>query len=715
MFKKNRFTFLLLVMCKITWATSQNVAFPHSSRALFSATGSSIGIFGGDVMLPVYGNKDGFAFGDFMGDYGTNETFLVSPGGGVRKVIGNQIIGGYFFGDYEKTSLDTHFWDLSPGVEWITTHWDAHLNGYFPTTKKQQFGSQDFLNNYGDSSRVYFETGTHNQYDEQVTPYAVIGDGADAELGYSFASKNNLRSRVYVGAYYYQPPDYDNVENITGATAGFEQAITKNVAIAIRNSYDQVSHYTVGVSLIVTFGGESNLFTNNVRDRLLDPVQRHVGILGTGAGTYDQQYLENNGTALEYDNVYFISPEGIGDGTYGNAASLTQSTLDSAYAEDGAGSRLYLEGGSNSIYYVNSETTDSSDSTGFQATAYPTSPKGLMVYPNQDFYGRSADYTTPASGSEQPQIEVDGVNNYNGFLIQGGGENTFSDLTITEYSSSRDDYPTSGIIATNNTEEDRTLNIINTHIIGMDAYGVYAENNNTGAFTINAINSQFNDNGVIDRNFDGTGNSVAGIYAENNNTGIFIINAEHSQFNGNGVMNGSKDGIGGIVAGIDAENNNTGVFMINAKNSQFNENGVINGNHAGTGTVAGINAENTTSGTFNMKVINSQFNGNGVITGNHSGMEMATGLMASNNGAGEFNITAKNSQFNDNGMMNGDHSGMGVAAGMSVINNGSGTFILNTSGSEFDNNGDIEVDDSGMGLATGIYMMNASDGTIIIS
>ncbi len=701
-------------MFKITWPASGNVAFPDSSRALFSATGSSIGIFGGDAMLPMYGNKDGFVFGDLMGDYGTNETFLVSPGGGIRKVIGNHIIGGYFFGDYEKTSLDTHFWDLSPGIEWVNTQWDAHLNGYFPTTKKQQSGSQNFLNNYGDSSRVYFETGTHNQYDEQVTPYAVIGDGADAELGYSFASKNNLRSRVYMGMYYYQPPDYDEVENITGFTAGLEQAVSKNIAIAIRNSYDQVSHYTVGVSLIVTFGGESNLFTHNVSDRLVDPVQRHVGILGTGAGTYDQQYLENNGTALEYDNVYFISVDGIGNGTYGSAASLTQSTLDAANTEDSQGARLYLEGGYNSVYYVNSETTGSSDSAELQATAYsPVAPKGLMVYPNQDFYGRSADYTTPASSSEQPQIEVDGANDYNGFVIQGGGENTFANLTITEYSSSRYDYPTSGIIATNDTEKAMTLTIINTHIVGMDAYGVYAENNSTGTFTINAINSQFNDNGVIDRNFDGTGNNVAGIYAENNNTGTFIINTEHSQFNGNGVINGSKDGIGGTVAGIDAENNNMGTFTINAINSQFNGNGVVNGNHAGTGTAAGIDADNKTAGTFNMTVIHSQFNGNGVITGNHSGMEIATGLIGTNNSVGEFNVTAKNSQFNGNGTMEGDHSGMGIAAGMGAINNGSGTFTLNTSGSEFNNNGDLAVDDSGMGLASGIYMMNASDGTII--
>ncbi len=748
MFKKNYLIPLCLLMCEIAWATSQTTLFPSSSRELFFATGSSsIGIFGGEEMLPIYGNKEGFLFGDMMGDYGTNETFLISPGGGFRKVVSNHIIGGYFFGDYEKTNIGTHFWVLSPGVEWITTRWDVHVNGYFPTTTKQQSGSQEFLNILGDSSHLYFQSGTHNQYDEQVTPYAVIGDGADAELGYSFSSKDNLRSRVYMGMYYYQPPNYEDMENITGFTVGFEQSVSNNMTIAVRNSYDGLSHYNVGISLLVTFGGKSNLFTNNVRDRLFDPIQRHVGIIGTGAGTYDQQYLENNGTALEYDNVYFIATDGTGDGTYGSSASLTQSTLDEANIESVDGARLYLQGGENSIYYVNKDTASAAIP---QATAYSTPSNGLMVYANQSFYGRSTDYTAPASSNELPHIEVDAANNYNGFVIQGGGEHTFSDLTITEYSSSHGIYPTSGITATNNTEEDLTLNIINTNIIGMDRYGVYAKNNNIANFTINAFNSQFNDNGVMNDARNELDSNIAGMYAENNSSGDLVINAIHSQFNGNGVVNafnngtnknisgleadnndtgtlailaknsqfngngvfnGRRSGAGGKISGMDAENNGRGTFTIKTLDSQFNGNGVLNSAHTGVSTAAGINALNKNEGTYTIHAVNSQFNGNGVMNGNQNGMDIAAGIEANNNAGGTLTITTVNSEFNSNGAINGDGSGMGKAAGLDSVNNGDGTFNISAKNSEFDNNGIIHGDESGMGMAAGMTVINQSSGT----
>jgi hypothetical protein len=159
----------LLLIAPLLFSTlakaNTNGYFPHLARVSTSGMISSDAkTIGGDGMLPIYGNQQGFAFGDFMADYGNNNTYLLSPGVGYRGIVNNQILGGYFFSDYEKTSLGTNFWVLNPGVEWMSSHWDARVNGYFPTETSKQSGAQDYASNYGNYSAVSFETGTHNQY-----------------------------------------------------------------------------------------------------------------------------------------------------------------------------------------------------------------------------------------------------------------------------------------------------------------------------------------------------------------------------------------------------------------------------------------------------------------------------------------------------------------------------------------------------------------------
>jgi hypothetical protein len=544
-------------------------------------------------MLPIYGNQEGFAFADFMGDYGSDDTYLVSPGGGYRQILNNQIIGGYFFADYEKTSLGQNFWVLSPGVEWMNAHWDAHINGYFPTETSEKTGSADFLNTFGDSSGVFFETGTHNQYDELVAPYAVIGNGVDAEIAYSFAELSGLRSRVYLGGYYYTPPSSYNVDNITGITAGFEQPISKNLNISLFNSYDNVSNYTIGVALTATFGQDSTVFSNNIHDRLLDPVQRHVGIIDTGAGTYDQQSLESVGTGLQYGNVYFIAPtaEGSADGTYGNAAPLDQTTLNSIDAESPDDSNIYIQGGSDATYIVDSTTATGDPFYGYY---------GLQVYNGQNFYGRTADYTASADSNEQPIISVDGVDDCYGFIVTEG-ESTFSDLSITQEASGDG----VGIFAINVTDDDVIVTTNHVNAYGL-AGGIEALNvTNTGSITMNLLNSTFNEN------------SLYGFAGENDtSTGTLTINARNSQFNSN-----AEDGF--TILNL----NNTGSVMINISDSEFNNNAEIGA------VVENLNNE----GGITVNVSGSEFNHNG-----------NNGLSSINTGTGTSTISATSSEFYNN-------------------------------------------------------------------
>ncbi len=590
--------FLICISAISLFATTQAHAesnwLPHTGRVLASGTAASdVRTIGGDGMLPIYGNQEGFAFADFMGDYGSDDTYLVSPGGGYRQILNNQIIGGYFFADYEKTSLGQNFWVLSPGVEWMNAHWDAHINGYFPTETSEKTGSADFLNTFGDSSGVFFETGTHNQYDELVAPYAVIGNGVDAEIAYSFAELSGLRSRVYLGGYYYTPPSSYNVDNITGITAGFEQPISKNLNISLFNSYDNVSNYTIGVALTATFGQDSTVFSNNIHDRLLDPVQRHVGIIDTGAGTYDQQSLESVGTGLQYGNVYFIAPtaEGSADGTYGNAAPLDQTTLNSIDAESPDDSNIYIQGGSDATYIVDSTTATGDPFYGYY---------GLQVYNGQNFYGRTADYTASADSNEQPIISVDGVDDCYGFIVTEG-ESTFSDLSITQEASGDG----VGIFAINVTDDDVIVTTNHVNAYGL-AGGIEALNvTNTGSITMNLLNSTFNEN------------SLYGFAGENDtSTGTLTINARNSQFNSN-----AEDGF--TILNL----NNTGSVMINISDSEFNNNAEIGA------VVENLNNE----GGITVNVSGSEFNHNG-----------NNGLSSINTGTGTSTISATSSEFYNN-------------------------------------------------------------------
>ncbi len=713
-------TFLLLTSLSMTLLTaslahaetanavSQNSWTPDHARVLASgAAVSDVRTIGGDGMLPVFGNSEGFAYADFMGDYGSDDTYLVSPGLGYRKVINNQIAGAYFFGDYEKTSLGTNFWVMSPGLEWMTAHWDAHVNGYFPTETTEKSGDTAYLETFGDSSQVSFET--HNQYDALAAPYAVIGNGIDAEVGYSFAELSNLRSRVYLGGYYYAASNesinttgsFSDINDITGVTAGFEQPISKNLSIALFNSYDNVNNYAVGVSLTATFGQDSTVFSNNIHDRLLDPVERHVGIIDTGAGNYDQQELLDEGRGLEYDNVYFVAPEeaqvgaysetadpngtastSTSDiGTYENPAPLTQATLDAIDAQSPNSSRIYVQGGDNANYYINSTTAT-------QSTALDRDDDlGLYVHNGQDIYGRTPDFTAAAGANEQPNIIVNEAD-YNGFVFYNTQENTLSDVTLSGGTDG-----VNGVVVANDNEQgiSQTLNITHTNILSFESSvgdpssnpegissALYVTNYQNAALTVNITNSTMND-------------SIFGFNGFNNDDGQLVVNVQNSQFDNN------------AYAGLSAQNMGTGQVTINATDSAFNNNLIgmdvanryadneMNINIASSefnyNGQTGLNVTNVRAGdVMTVNITDSQFNQN-------SGTEEdRAGLSAYNLHNGILTMNVTDSQFNDN-----------ANGGMYVLNQGVGTVTLNTTNATFNNN------------VNGLYVGNGQTGEVTIT
>lgn len=698
---------------------SLNTYFPHPGRAsVTSAIASDVITLGGDGMLPVYGHQESFTFVDFMANYGNNhDTYFLSPGIGYRKTINHQIFGGYFFSDYNKTNFGAHFWVLNPGIEWMSSNWDGHVNGYFPTTKSKRCGHVDFASNYGDKSSVTFQAGTHNQYDLLIAPFDIIGNGVDAELGFSFAKLSDFRSRLYAGAYYYHPPSSEHVNNISGFIAGFEQALSKNLKLSVFNSYDNLKHNVVGLAFTATLGQDSMVFSNNIDSRLLDPVERHVGTIKTGAGIYDQRSFKTIRKNLQYDNVYFIVPstgysghlEAADLGTYGNPAPLNQATLDSINQLSPRGSRIYIQGGTSAHYTVDSTTA-------IQSTN-PHHDYGLVLYSNQDLFGRSTDYTTPATQNERPQILVDSQNNYNGFIISGT-ENTLSDLIITPksgYINGSTPTTSTGIIAYNESEANQTINITNT-TINRFADGMYAQNDSlTSTLTINASNSHFDNNGgdqglntiqMAGYNLYG----AAGLIAINNNgnSNSLIINASNSSFNNNGTFSGESSGINNnnfsVASGLIAINNSdTGTLTLNIADSTFNHNGTLSGlntyllaNEAGPN----FNSINTAAAT-GLYALDNSFN-NGAITIN------ATHSTFNNNGT----LSGENALIQAGGPGLGDNINNAITAGIYAFNNssvgssGGALLTLNANNSSFNYNGTL----SGLNSNIFIFADNASLG-----
>lgn len=700
----------LVVLPVIVQASPNNTVpsnswLPIHGRALVSAGVTDIGLFDSDLMQPIYGKQDSFLYADFMADYGTNDTYLISPGAGYRSVYHNQIMGAYLFGDYQKVSLGENFWVINPGIEWMNVRWDAHLNGYFPTTESKQNGTGVFASDLGDYSGVSFEEGTHNQYDNLLVPYDVIGNGVDAEVGFSFSSFHNFRSRLYLGGYYYQPPADASVDDITGVTAGYEQPFTKNLVLSIFNSYDEVNNYLVGVSLTATFDQESTIFSNNIRDRLWDPNERHVGIIGTGAGTYDQQATESIGPTLQYDNVYFMSPNASANatGTYGDPMLLTQSSLDTINANNPNSSRIYLQGGANSVYSVDATTATETDLF--------DSKKGLYIYNGQDFYGRSDNYMAPASNEQLPTISVDSENNYNGFIMQGG-ENTFSNLLITSSSSSfSGPYNTSGIVAYGEAGQDSILNIENTTISGgAFVQGVLAQNESSGNLTLNIEGSSLSNNGVVSGSITLT-DPASGLVAINSSSGVLNINALNSSFDDNGILSDSATADGGL--GLYARSSGSGAVNVSLINSSLNGNGVINDAAQMEFGSAGLYAINEDTASLDIQIENSTFNNNVAFAGSASMHSISSsGATILNDSSGDTIVQISNSEFNGNSELSGSSNlSDSNFGGLYIENNNGGGMALEITNSQFNNNGNV----TGSGSINPVHGSNSIAGLVVFN
>ena len=332
----------MAILCSQEIFASNNL-FPLSARVLGDVSTGSSTLADADALLPIYGSNTNILFLDASAAAGTDNSWLGSGGLGARRVVGeNWLWGAYAFGDRNSDGYGGNFWVLNPGIEVMTSHWDAHINGYFPTTHKQKtrdlgqshvLGVDDFVTFHG-----------HSEFDTVLGLYRVVGNGLDGEIGLSKPFKGN-RARLFLGGYYYSLQQGINahllknkahlsskqpVPNFYGPQLGIEIPSTPKLSFILTATHDQLYGNQGRITIRYKLGEIIQKQTNDVAQRILDPIIRHEGTLGTASGIVSQQRIKNNGIPqLVSDHIWFFSPasssnfNGINSCTFENPCTNT--------------------------------------------------------------------------------------------------------------------------------------------------------------------------------------------------------------------------------------------------------------------------------------------------------------------------------------------------------------------------------------------------------
>jgi hypothetical protein len=296
---------------------------------------TGMGLFGddttlsGDGMAAVWGNQNHILFVDAQAKTAFNTDWFGGIGAGFRNIINDQqILGGYVFVDRSVSPYNNEFWFISPGLETLGSVFDFHINGYFPTSNKKQYGITDWADNFGIYNYVWFQG--HNQYDILMQQDEEVGWGADAELGTAIPGTRN--TRFYVGGYHF---NFDDASNINGVAGRLEIPINRYLALTARDSYDNLQHNTFMAGVKINLGGV-NVHPRDphqaIQERILDPIERNLATLGQGTAVPIQNVLTPVNipvppptpvpppSQLERNNIWFFTAD--------PTATLTETTID---------------------------------------------------------------------------------------------------------------------------------------------------------------------------------------------------------------------------------------------------------------------------------------------------------------------------------------------------------------------------------------------------
>jgi hypothetical protein len=655
-------------------------------------------------MAPFWGNHNGHLYVDMEGQSGSDKSWFGGIGLGGRQMISsNLLIGAYGFLDRSQTIDDTdaaYQWlSFNPGIEFMTLHWDGRINGYFPVGQDRHEQKTIFGDQLGLPDKAFFHG--HQQLGELFHQYLFIGKGADVDAGYTFSGFHHLR--IHGGGYLFNLPVQSG--RIRGVEAGVEVPLNPYVSLSLDDTQDNIHKNNVFLSLKLTLGGIHPSRVPTIQERLLDPVHRHLGTQNIQGGIFVGNRLIDTGRKLvEQDNIWFFRQNSaqtfdIGQGNNNctfehpcSSADFNQSSLNGINSIS-SDAKLYLSPG-----------------------AYAIKPR-LSLNTGQSLYGRTNDYTLPASvqtgfpvltGSLEPKgnniLDSFELLNDNGAKVSGINIINANNITMNNLwignSNAQEGFavPLSLNNAQNILLEHSTLNAFGKS----DTDGIYIKNTKQGITTLTVINNTFNINNT------GKSGNVVGIYNDPGD-GQITVNAQGNIFN----INGGGD----FLAGISNVLFDGGAITVNSRNNTFNINshgnedlssginntlfspGAITVNSSGDsfnlnaygsdGFASGIHSDLLNNGTITVNATGDNFN----ITGNN---RMTTGIESTVFSNGVITINANHNNFNlASSEPEGFVYGVKTSApeGEAIVNIGNNIFNLTAP----DHNNEIDRDNSNGG------------------
>lgn len=729
-----------------TFMTSPISYLPLQPRITAAATASRHGVFDLEGMAPVYGNNSGILFLDGEGRVGTNSSWMVSPGGGARLVNNNLLYGAYIFGDYNKTSVGGHFWVVNPGIEFMTPTWDVHVNGYFPTRKKKKLNTLGFASDFGINKFVAFSG--HTMFDQRIAKYDLVGNGVDGEIGYSLPVYGQ-RGRVFLGGYHYNPP---LVHHITGVQAGVSLPYNQFVSMELADSYDRVFHNTASLSVKVTFGGMGQRMTSDVRDRLVDPIPRHLGTLDQGTGIPSQKKITNTGEVsdthkniLVHSDIWFFKP-GLSSKTSVTAGDCT---VEHPCVGINDGVVTSISGITpNALFYFAPGD--------YPLTASTTEPSALDAAVGQSLFGRTPNYTGAASGASRARLlgalvlpgsnKVDSMRVFSdkvalakfGRSIVGIGVPTAEsgqitlnnvDVTVTGVDAAALEVDSGDVVVKNSnfftemssaTSDDVSDGIFTTGTSHVTMENSTATGMNNGPGTIEGLASR--DSSVI------TAKSLTVNVISNGGIAAGVLSTFASKINlDSSVVTANSGGLGSVARAIEADGNSVITVnntSINSSSSGESVAGVFSSDSAkvalsggkvtaaisgGSGEVHGLDAEGSNS---KITITNTEINAHGGA--------LTLGATASNAATIIFNggtVTANNGGSGEARGLDatGTSTSITTATGTGINATSSGTFAIgvnSTQGAKVTlNSSQVLANNTGSGEARGLSAADSSSNT----
>jgi hypothetical protein len=678
-------------------------SFPYWPRALGQGSlAEQTNFFDGDLLLPIMGNNDWIGYVDGSGKYGDDSAWFGSIGSGIRAIEANSLWGGYIFADHNESNHQKIFWIINPGVELMTTTWDLHFNGYIPASSRQQ--SFAIFRGYQlGFDTPYYER--HSFYNNLYSMMDITGPGIDGEIGYTIPQVNFLRA--FVGGYHFNLPDGPNISGVEG---GIEVPINSRFSILLRDAYDKVQQNTVLATLRVTFGGIAKRKINpDVHDRILDPLQRHMGAYQTGAGMPIIKVTRRTDREIIQGNIWFFNPggpqftldQGFNNCTYENPCGIISQS-----AIDGINSLA-----TNSIFFIN---------TGSYANPIPAS--GFSLYNGQSFFGRQNYFLLPAQGANRPLLDdtlfLNGNNSISNLQIQAlaptlsgitagiqvnplavGAININNNNIFAEHNTLLPNRTVAAIqIVSDNVNVSISGNTLTANLLtspGGRVFGVNNESNSPVLITSSAISTS-------STNTAGMANSITAGVFNNGTASVSLLNSsiEISSVSGSAVLGtgffgvehiGSgtftidnsiinlltQNGGGGINAAVD----NSGPGLLSLNNSTLLSQG-------SNSLVGGLRAENNSNTTISNSNISTIALGGGlsgvfgILHSSTASMTIANSTMYAQ--SNDNNISVYGIDLNDGGQLNVSNStstsvsfGVGGFAEGLLITNGIPQVILN--------------------------------------